>query len=133
MVDDPIASFGVWVEQLIAESTGKQGRGILPVADEPLADPGDYGGDRVFLHLRNTDEPDAGHDEAIAALAKAGHPTVTVQARGPDDLGRVFFLFEFAVAVVGWVLEINPFDQPNVQQAKDATKKVLAEGAPEEV
>jgi glucose-6-phosphate isomerase len=107
-VDDPIASFGVWVEQLVAESTGKQGRGILPVADEPLADPGAYGGDRVFLHLRNTDEPDAGHDEAIAALAKAGHPTITVQARGPDDLGRVFFLFEFAVAVVGWVLEINP-------------------------
>ena len=133
VVDDPIASFGVWVEQLIAESTGKQGRGILPVADEPLGDPGAYGDDRVFLHLRNTDEPDAGHDEAIAALAKAGHPTITVQARGPDDLGRVFFLSEFAVAVVGWVLEINPFDQPNVQQAKDATKKVLAEGAPEEV
>ena len=133
VVDDPIASFGVWVEQLIAESTGKQGRGILPVADEPLADAGAYGGDRVFLHLRNTDEPDAGHDEAIAALAEAGHPTITVQARGPEDLGRVFFLSEFAVAVVGWVLEINPFDQPNVQQAKDATKKVLAEGAPEEV
>jgi transaldolase/glucose-6-phosphate isomerase len=133
VVDDPIASFGVWVEQLIAESTGKQSRGILPVADEPLADAGAYGGDRVFLHLRNTDEPDAGHDEAIAALAEAGHPTITVQARGPEDLGRVFFLSEFAVAVVGWVLEINPFDQPNVQQAKDATKKVLAEGAPEEV
>ena len=87
VVDDPIASFGVWVEQLIAESTGKQGRGILPVADEPLADAGAYGGDRVFLHLRNTDEPDAGHDEAIAALAKAGHPTITVQARGPRTSG----------------------------------------------
>jgi transaldolase / glucose-6-phosphate isomerase len=133
VVDDPIASFGVWVEQLVAESTGKQGRGILPVADEPLLDAGAYGNDRVFLHLRNTDTPDAGHDEAIAALAKAGHPTITVQARGPEDLGRVFFLSEFAVAVVGWVLEINPFDQPNVQQAKDATKRVLNEGAPEEV
>ena len=65
------------------------------------------------------------------ALAKAGHPTVIVQARGPEDLGRVFFLSEFATAVVGWVLEINPFDQPNVQQAKDATKRVLDEGAPE--
>jgi glucose-6-phosphate isomerase len=131
VVDDPIASFGVWVEQLVAESTGKEGRGILPVADEPLADAGAYGPDRVFLHLRNTDEPDPGHDEAMDALAKAGHPTITVQTRGPDDLGRVFFLFEFATAVVGWVLEINPFDQPNVQQAKDATKKVLSEGAPD--
>jgi transaldolase/glucose-6-phosphate isomerase len=131
VVDPPITSFGVWVEQLVAESTGKQGRGILPVADEPPLDAGAYGSDRVFLHLRNTDEPDARHDEQIAALAKAGHPTITVQARGPDDLGRVFFLSEFATAVVGWVLEINPFDQPNVQQAKDATKKVLEEGSPE--
>ena len=131
VVDDPIASFGVWVEQLVAESTGKQGRGILPIADEPLLDAEAYGPDRVFLHLRNTDEPDARHDAAMEALAKAGHPTVIVQARGPEDLGRVFFLFEFATAVVGWVLEINPFDQPNVQQAKDATKKVLTEGAPE--
>src|SRR5215207_3014438 len=131
VVDAPIASFGVWVEQLVAESTGKQGRGILPIADEPLLDADAYGSDRVFLHLRNTDEPDARHDEQIAALAKAGHPTITVQARGPDDLGRVFFLSEFATAVVGWVLEINPFDQPNVQQAKDATKRVLDAGAPE--
>ena len=127
----PIASFGLWVEQLVAESTGKQGRGILPVADEPLLAPDAYGQDRVFLHLRNTDEPDARHDEQIAALAEAGHPTIIVQARGPDDLGRVFFLSEFATAVVGWVLEINPFDQPNVQQAKDATKRVLEGGAPE--
>ena len=128
VVDDPIASFGVWVEQLVAESTGKKSRGILPVADEPILPADAYGNDRVFLHLRNTDAPDAGHDEAIEALAKAGHPTVIVQARGPDDLGRVFFLSEFATAVVGWVLEINPFDQPNVQQAKDATKKVLDRG-----
>src|SRR5215218_3521551 len=131
VVDEPIASFGVWVEQLVAESTGKQGRGILPVADEPVLAADAYGSDRLFLHLRNTDEPDARHDEHIAALAEAGHPTITVQARGPDDLGRVFFLSEFATAVVGWVLEINPFDQPNVQQAKDATKKVLDEGSPE--
>jgi transaldolase/glucose-6-phosphate isomerase len=131
VVDDPIASFGVWAEQLVAESTGKQGRGILPVADEPLLAPEAYGPDRVFLHLRNTDAPDAGHEERVAALAAAGHPTLTVQASGPDDLGRVFFLSEFATAVVGWVLEINPFDQPNVQQAKDATKKVLDDGAPD--
>jgi hypothetical protein len=131
VVDDPLASFGVWVEQLIAESTGKEGRGIFPIADEPVLDAGAYGPDRVFLHLRNTDAPDDRHDQHIAALAKEGHPTITVQARGPDDLGRVFFLAEFATAVAGWVLEINPFDQPNVQQAKDATKKVLDEGAPD--
>jgi transaldolase / glucose-6-phosphate isomerase len=131
VVDDPIASFGIWAEQLVAESTGKQGRGILPVADEPLLAPEAYGPDRVFLHLRNTDAPDADHEQRVAALAEAGHPTITVQAAGPDDLGRVFFLSEFATAVVGWVLEINPFDQPNVQQAKDATKKVLDEGSPE--
>jgi glucose-6-phosphate isomerase len=131
VVDDPIGSFGVWAEQLVAESTGKQGRGILPVADEPLPAVDAYGPDRVFLHLRNTEAPDARHDAHIAALADAGHPTITVHAAGPDDLGRVFFLSEFATAVVGWVLEINPFDQPNVQQAKDATKKVLDEGSPE--
>jgi transaldolase / glucose-6-phosphate isomerase len=130
VVDDPISSFGIWAEQLVAESTGKQGRGILPIADEPLLAAAAYGPDRVFLHLRNTDAPDARHDEHVAALAAAGHPTLTVQAGGPDDLGRVFFLSEFATAVVGWVLEINPFDQPNVQQAKDATKKVLDEGSP---
>jgi len=131
VVDDPLGSFGIWAEQLVAESTGKQDRGILPIADEPLLDAQAYGDDRIFLHLRNTDVPNADHDEAMDALAEAGHPTITVQASGPDDLGRVFFLSEFATAVVGWVLEINPFDQPNVQQAKDATQKVLDDGAPE--
>ena len=97
----------------------------------PLLAPDAYGSDRVFLHLRNTEAPDADHDASIAALAEAGHPTITVHAAGPDDLGRVFFLSEFATAVVGWVLEINPFDQPNVQQAKDATQKVLDEGSPD--
>ena len=131
VVDDPLGSFGIWAEQLVAESTGKQGRGILPIADEPLLAPEAYGQDRVFLHLHNLDTPDSGHEERIAALAAAGHPTITVQAAGPDDLGRVFFLSEFATAVVGWVLEINPFDQPNVQQAKDATKQVLDKGSPD--
>ena len=131
VVDDPLGSFGIWAEQLVAESTGKQERGILPIADEPLLAPEAYGQDRVFLHLHNLDTPDGGHEERVAALAAAGHPTITVQAAGPDDLGRVFFLSEFATAVVGWVLEINPFDQPNVQQAKDATKQVLDKGSPD--
>jgi transaldolase / glucose-6-phosphate isomerase len=128
VVDPPLESFGLWVEQLVAESTGKQGRGILPVADEPLADPAAYGPDRVFLHISTGDEANASH---IAAVRGAGHPTITVRADGPADLARIDFITEFATAVAGWVLEINPFDQPNVQEAKDNTKRVLEEGSPE--
>ncbi len=130
LVAPPIESFGLWVEQLIAESTGKHGRGILPVAEEPVGAAAEYGGDRVFAYLRDPEEPDARLDEAIESLAAAGHPTLTLATRGAGDLGRVFFLAEFAVAVAGWVLEINPFDQPNVQEAKDNTKRVLESGVP---
>jgi transaldolase / glucose-6-phosphate isomerase len=129
VVDEPLSSFGLWVEQLVAESTGKHGRGILPIADEPLVDPGAYGLDRVFLHIALGDEDNAAK---VAALRKAGHPTITVRAEGPADLGRIFFHSEFATAVAGWVLEINPFDQPNVQEAKDNTSKALA-GGPQDV
>jgi glucose-6-phosphate isomerase len=123
VVDEPLSSFGLWVEQLIAESTGKQGRGILPVADEPLADPGAYGPDRVFAHV--------GAGDALSGVRDAGHPVLDVPARHAADLGEQFFTWELATAVAGWVLEINPFDQPNVQEAKDATKRVLEEGAPD--
>jgi glucose-6-phosphate isomerase len=125
VADAPIASYGLWAEQLVAESTGKHGRGILPIADEPLL--GAYGDDRVFLHLKLEDDING---RKIAALRDAGHPVVTIRALGPADLGRIFFLSEFAVAVAGWVLEINPFDQPNVQEAKDNTTRVLKEGSP---
>ena len=127
VVSEPISSFGLWAEQLVAESLGKEGKGILPVADEPLGDPAEYGDDRVFVYLRNTDEPDADLDAKIEALAKAGHPTLTLAVHGATDLGRIFFFAEFAVAVAGWVLGVNPFDQPNVQEAKDNTNKVLDE------
>jgi hypothetical protein len=127
LVSEPIASFGLWVEQLIAESTGKQGRGILPVAGEPVGDPSSYGSDRVFAYLRNEEHPD--FDDAAKALAEAGHPVLTLATHGAVDLGRVFFLAEFAVAVAGWALEINPFDQPNVQEAKDNTARVLDSGS----
>ena len=123
-VDEPIDSFGLWVEQLIAESTGKHGRGILPVAGEPAGEPDAYGDDRVFIHLRRSDG-DSAFDEPVAALARAGHPTLTVRFDDAEDLGRLMFFAEFATAVAGWVLEINPFDQPNVQEAKDNTNKVL--------
>jgi transaldolase/glucose-6-phosphate isomerase len=129
LVSPPIESFGLWVEQLIAESTGKHGRGILPVADEPVGDADAYGDDRIFAYLRNSDEPDERLEQAVKELAEAGHPTVTLATKGPTDLGRIFFLAEFAVAVAGWVLEINPFDQPNVQEAKDNTKRVLDSGS----
>jgi transaldolase/glucose-6-phosphate isomerase len=133
VVDQPITAFGIWAEQLVAESTGKHGTGILPIADEPLVDPARYGDDRVFIHLRDADAPDPGHEEAMRALAAAGHPAITVTARGAKDLGRLFFLAEFATAVAGWSLGINPFDQPNVQEAKDNTTRVLEEGAPEDL
>jgi glucose-6-phosphate isomerase len=123
VVDEPISSYGLWAEQLFAESTGKEGKGILPVAGEPVATPDLYGDDRLFFHLRAPDGPDQ-----MEEVRKAGHPVITAQFDGPEDLGRLFFFAEFAAAVAGWVLGINPFNQPNVQEAKDATAKVLEEG-----
>src|ERR671918_571921 len=129
VVSEPISSFGLWVEQLIAESTGKQGKGILPVAGEPLGDPDVYGDDRVFAYLRDPDNADPDTDAKVEALARAGHPTLTLAVHGAADLGRIFFFAEFATAVSGWALGINPFDQPNVQEAKDNTARMLAAGA----
>jgi transaldolase / glucose-6-phosphate isomerase len=128
VMGEAIESFGLWVEQLIAESTGKHGKGILPVAGEPLGEPEAYGDDRVFIYLRDPASPDPERDAGVEALARAGHPTITVAVHGAADLGRIFFFSEFAVAVAGWVLGINPFDQPNVQEAKDNTAQVLAAG-----
>ncbi len=122
-----LPGLGLWLEQLVAESTGKEGTGILPVAEEPLGQPSDYGPDRVFAHLPDITAPDPDLDARMDALARDGHPLITIPTRGPVDLGRVFMLAELSVAVAGWGLGINPFDQPNVQQAKDATKRVLAE------
>jgi hypothetical protein len=125
VVDEPLSSFGLWVEQLIAESTGKQGRGILPVAGEPVVDAAAYGPDRVFAHV--------GGSGALGQVRDAGHPVLRVAAHAATDLGEQFFTWELATAVAGWVLEINPFDQPNVQEAKDATKGVLDGGRPAEL
>jgi transaldolase/glucose-6-phosphate isomerase len=133
IVSERISSFGLWVEQLIAESTGKQGRGILPVADEPVGEPTAYGDDRVFAYLRDRDEPDKDLDAKVEELRKAGQAVLTMSTGGPDDLGRIFFFAEFATAVSGWVLGINAFDQPNVQEAKDNTAKVLEASEPPRV
>jgi transaldolase/glucose-6-phosphate isomerase len=127
VIDRPLTSFGLWVEQLFAESTGKQGTGIVPIVDEPVGAPSSYGDDRTFLHLRNVDVPNADTDARVRALADAGHPVIIRPLHDPIDLGRLFFIAEFATAVSGWVLGINPFDQPNVAEAKDNTARVLAE------
>jgi glucose-6-phosphate isomerase/transaldolase/glucose-6-phosphate isomerase len=127
LISPSLPGLGLWLEQLVAESTGKRGTGILPVAEEPLGETTAYGGDRVFAYLPDVSSPSPELDAGAQALAQAGHPLLTIPTRGPVDLGRVFMLAELAVAVAGWGLEINPFDQPNVQQAKDATNRVLAE------
>lgn len=131
VVPRPLDGLGLWEEQLFAESTGKHGKGILPVAEEPLGEPGAYGEDRVFAYLPDRSAPTADHREhvhaRVQALIDAGHPVFEIPLDGPLDLGRAFMLSELAVAVAGWSLSINPFDQPDVQRAKDATNRVLAD------
>ena len=122
-----IAGFGLWVEQLVAESLGKEGRGVVPVAGESPLGPEAYTGDRFFVHLRLDGDDNSRADEAMGLLARAGHPVVTLGLRDLYDLGTEVFRWEFAIAVAGAVLEVNPFDQPDVQAAKDMTNSVLAE------
>ena len=119
-----VASFGYWVEQLIAESTGKEGKGIVPVEGEPVGSPKVYGDDRLFVHVRMDSDPD---NAAVRALEKAGQPVVTLTLRDKLDLGAEFLRWEIATAIAGSVIGIDPFDQPNVQESKDNTKRVLAE------
>lgn len=120
VLPEAVQSLGGWTEQLIAESTGKEGRGILPVVGENLTGPHGYGSDRIFVSLG-----DAG---GLEALASAGHPVVTIDYNGPIDLGGEFFRWEFATAVAGSILSINPFDQPDVASAKEATRQILTAG-----
>ncbi len=120
VLPDEISTLGYWIEQLIAESTGKEGKGILPVEGEPLAPPELYGRDRLFVAT--------GEHDGLAALETAGHPVVRLPYDGPVQLGAEFFRWEFATALAGHVLGINPFDQPNVQEAKDATARILERG-----
>ena len=120
-----IKSFGLWVEQLIAESTGKEGLGIVPVAGEPLAPPNRYGDDRLFVYLRLAGDDNEEADAALSALEGAGQPVVRLELRDRYDLGAEFFRWEMGTAVAGAILSINPFDQPNVQAAKDMTDSVL--------
>src|SRR3989441_3191858 len=125
----PVQSFGIWAEQLIAESTGKEGKGLVPVADEALGPPEAYGNDRLFVRLALPDDND-GDAARLEALSKAGHPVVTLKLTDPLGLGAEFFRWEYAIAVAGAILGIDVFDQPNVQEAKDLTKTVLSDGNP---
>ena len=122
-----IAAFPDWLEQLIAESTGKEGKGIVPVAGEPLADPAAYGEDRAFAALLVDGDEDAELGRGLSRLEAAGHPVIRLTLRDPLDLGREIFRWEAAVAAAGAVLGIQPFDQPDVQLAKDLAKKAMAD------
>lgn len=121
-----IAGFGAWLEQLLAESTGKRGTGLIPVDGEALGPPTTYGDDRVFVDVRLEDSPDAGRDRALDALAAAGHPVIHIALSDPYDIGQEFFRWEMATAVAGAVMGINPFDQPDVEASKIETRRLTA-------
>lgn len=120
-----IASFGAWVEQLIAESTGKDGKGILPVIETPRPDADRYGDDRLFVGFRLPGDP--GHDEALEALATVGHPVLRLDLADPYEVGGEMYRWEFATAVAGHLLGIHPFDQPDVESAKRRAREALDE------
>jgi transaldolase/glucose-6-phosphate isomerase len=121
-----VADFGAWAEQLIAESTGKDGKGLIPIDGEPLAEAALYGKDRFFIDIRTEAEHDAAHDAQLAALAQAGHPVIRIVMKSIDHIGQEFFRFEMATAVAGAVLGINPFNQPDVEDAKIKTRELTA-------
>jgi transaldolase / glucose-6-phosphate isomerase len=119
-----IHDLGAWLEQLVAESTGKDGKGLIPIDHETLGAPDIYGLDRIFVYLRLTSAPDAAQDRSVEQLERAGHPVVRIALDDPYDLGEEFFRWEFATAVAGSILGINPFDQPDVEASKIATRKL---------
>ncbi|HVT44241.1 MAG TPA: glucose-6-phosphate isomerase [Thermoanaerobaculia bacterium] len=123
----PIDSLGLWIEQLVAESTGKEGKGILPVAGEPFLPLDRYGADRLFVSIRTVESDDLAADRHVRSLRDAGLPLVEHLLADPLELGAELFIWEFATAVAGALLGINPFDQPNVQESKDNTRRLLEE------
>ena len=122
-----IADLGAWLEQLIAESTGKEGHGLIPVDRESIGPRAVYGNDRVFIYERFAPEPDPAQDTAIAALEAAGQPVIRIDVKDRYDLGQEFFRWEIATAVAGSILGINPFNQPDVEASKIVTKKLTTE------
>ena len=122
-----ISDLGAWLEQLIAESTGKIGKGIIPVDRERLAKPATYGNDRVFAYLRLASKPNKAQDAAVAALEKAGHPVVRITLPNTYALGQEFFRWEIATAVAGSIIGINAFNQPDVEASKIETRKLTSQ------
>ncbi len=122
-----IADLGAWLEQLLAESTGKQGRGLIPLAAEPLAAPERYGSDRFFAYLELEGHGDPSQREAMAALERAGHPVARIGVKDVWRIGQEFFRWEIATAVAGAIIGIDPFDQPDVEASKDTTRAMIEE------
>lgn len=125
LTTEKYSSLGLWLEQLVAESTGKEGKGVLPIALETAGDPTVYGHDRVFVVIR--DAGDTSLDASVAPLEAAGHPIIKIDLTGEYAVAQEMLRFEIATAIAGAVIDINPFDQPNVQESKDVTKKILAQ------
>jgi transaldolase / glucose-6-phosphate isomerase len=122
-----LSDLGAWLEQLLAESTGKAGKGLIPVDRERPGAPAVYGNDRLFVYVRLESAPDAAQDSAVEALERAGHPVVRIPVADPYDLGGEFFRWEIATAVAGSILGINPFNQPDVEASKIATRRLTSE------
>ena len=132
LADPAVSSFGAWAEQLLAESTGKHGTGIVPVDLEPVRDPAAYGKDRAFVELTlagSEGDPDSARQALLAALEVAGHPVIRIELDDPIDLAGEAIRWEVATAFAGAVLGIDPFDQPNVEEAKEGTRRVLSGAA----
>jgi transaldolase/glucose-6-phosphate isomerase len=131
VLSERLAHLGAWIEQLVAESTGKNGKAIIPVDREPLGEPSSYGDDRFFVHVRSRESKggvtESEAEQKIEALAAAGHPIVSIDVSDVLDLGQEFFRWEIATAVAGAVIGVNPFDQPDVEASKIATRKLTSE------
>ena len=125
IISQEFSYIGAWIEQLIAESTGKGGKGILPVDLESIESPAFYSNDRLFVYLKL--KGDATYDKQVKELKSAGHPFIDIELENIYDLGKEFFRWEFATAVAGWVMQIQPYDQPNVEQAKMVARKMMEE------
>jgi glucose-6-phosphate isomerase len=122
-----LSGIGLWIEQLIAESTGKEGKGIIPIIAEPIVEPSQYSNDRIFVYIRVSEDVSPALDKAVEQLESAGQPVVTIEIDNEYNLGAEFFRWEFTTAVAGTMLDVNPFEQPDVQSAKQATRIVIKE------
>jgi hypothetical protein len=124
VLSDKLKALGAWIEQLLAESLGKSGKGVVPVDGEVLGDPAVYGDDRLFVSILL--KGDSSHDAALGKLAAEGHPVIRLELADPLDLGAEFFRWEIAAAAAGAAFEVNPFDEPNVAAAKEKTSELIA-------